>query len=95
MTHWADKIVSNTEWALVHDAFEKQFEALGSPRDMMLIAVEGQADATRLIIGLPDGISLSPYDGFAVISGASLPRTASLQIGHKDRFEELFEYPNP
>jgi hypothetical protein len=95
MTHWADKIVSNTEWALVRDAFEKQFETLGSPRDMMLIAVEGQADATRLIIGLPDDISLSPYDGFAVISGASLPRTASLQIGHKDRFEELFEYPNP
>jgi len=53
MTHWAEKIVSNTEWALVQDAFEKQFVALGSPRDMMLIAVEGQADATRLIIGLP------------------------------------------
>ena len=66
MTHWAEKIVSNTEWALVRDAFEKQFEALGSPRDMMLIAVEGQADATRLIIGLPDDISLSPYDGFVV-----------------------------
>jgi hypothetical protein len=95
MTHWAEEIVSNAEWALVRDAFEKQFEALGSPRDMMLIAVEGQADATRLIIGLPDDISLSPYDGFAVISGASLPRTASVQIGHKDRFEELFEYPNP
>jgi uncharacterized BrkB/YihY/UPF0761 family membrane protein len=44
---------------------------------------------------VPDDISLSPYDGFAVISGASLPRTASVQIGHKDRFEELFEYPNP
>jgi len=46
MTHWAEKIVSNTEWALVQDALEKQFVALGSPRDMMLIAVEGQADAT-------------------------------------------------
>src|SRR5262249_39868996 len=113
MTHWADKIVSNTEWAVVKDAFEKlwddddshialtsdyatavsEFEALGSARDMMLIAVGGQADATRLIIGLPNDISLSPYDGFAVISGTRLPRTASLQIGHI--FEELFEYPNP
>ena len=75
MTHWADKIVSNTEWAAVRDAFENQFEALGSPRDMMLIAVEGQADATRLIIGLPDGISLSPYDGFVKISWESSNRT--------------------
>jgi hypothetical protein len=51
MTHWAEKIVSNTEWALVQEAVEKQFKALGSPRDMMLVAVEGQADATRLVIG--------------------------------------------
>ena len=95
MTHWAEKIVSNTEWGLVKEAFEKQFNALGSPRDMMLVAVEGQADATRLIMGLPDGISSSPYDGFVVLSGDSLPRTASLQVGDQDRFEELFEYPNP
>jgi hypothetical protein len=41
---------------------------------MMLIAIEGQADATRLII-LSDDIPLSPYDGFVKISWESSNRT--------------------
>jgi len=36
----------------------------------------------------------SVYEGFAEIQPDQLPRSAILLIGHQDRFEELFDYPN-
>jgi hypothetical protein len=92
MTLWADKIVTNTEWARVQDVFERHFHGLDSPRDMMLIWVEAPVFVkVRVIVALPDGSTLGLYPGFAEIGPDALPKVACLAAGHQDRFKELFE----
>ena len=47
----------------------------------------------RLVAGLPDGTPISTYEGFVEIRDGELPKTASLLVGHVERFHELFSYP--
>ena len=62
--------------------------------NMILVEVDtGHLGLVRLVAGLPDGTPISIYEGFVEIRDNELPNTASLLVGHVERFHELFNYP--
>lgn len=80
-------------YGTVQDHFVKHWEAIGSIREMMMIAETMSAIKSRIIILLPNNNSSPFYDGFERISESQLPKEASLLVGYQDDFERRFSYP--
>jgi hypothetical protein len=91
MAIWIERTFPHDGWSHVHDAFESQFDALGGPRDMMLVKVARHDQMfCQLIVALPHAGLANVYEGFCEITPEQLPRRASLVMGHQDVFNELF-----
>jgi hypothetical protein len=96
MTIWIERIVDIRSWERIQSLFEEHFKALKGPNEMILVEVDmGMPRIARLVAGLPDGTPMSIYEGFTEIHPDELPTTASLLVGHVERFLELFRYPPP
>jgi hypothetical protein len=88
---WAQKILPYREYSELQALFDKNFLTLKGPSDMMLVTVDDlRSKTSRVIMCLPDQGLLTQYEGFTKIAGSELPYTATLLVGHQDRFRELF-----
>jgi hypothetical protein len=94
MTIWVERTVNVQDWERIQNLFEEHFSGLKGPHDMSLVEVDtGHLGLVRLVAGLPDGTPISIYEGFVEFRDNELANTASLLVGHVERFHELFNYP--
>jgi hypothetical protein len=90
LMHWATRTFSVDGWYYVQDQFEAEWEASGSPSDMMLVYVQLPDHSMQLFVGLPDAGELLRYRGF---DHCPLPPSSSqpkLLMGDLKEHEFLF-----
>ena len=88
---WATRRLDLGEDFYIRELFEAQSSAFGSPRDMMLIAVDEDTKSRRLFVGVPDGGLLNAYHGFELCLRRDLPKAPVLIAGHQDVFQAMFQ----
>lgn len=92
MSIWAQRVfLGDAEDACdrVQGVFAEIFTAMGSPSNMLLLAVE-TASETRLVAELPHAVLLHGLEGFERIDQRRVPATGELIVGWEDRFERQF-----
>lgn len=88
---WATRLLNVGGDLYIRELFDAQRAALGTPRDMMLIAVDEEGCKRRLFVGVPDEVMLSAYYGFNPCLGRNLPKAPTLIAGHQDAFQAMFQ----
>src|SRR3954454_24540754 len=88
---WATRQLNVDKEFYIRELFEAQCAALGRPRDMMLIAVDEEARARRVFVGVPDAELLNAYHGFEPCLRRELPMALTLIAGHQDVFQAMFQ----
>lgn len=88
---WATRLLDVGDDLYIRELFEAQRAALGTPRDMMLIAVDEAGCKRRLFVGLPDEELLNAYYGFDPCLRRNLPKAPALIAGHQDVFQAMFQ----
>lgn len=94
MSIWAQRVFDSGADDLcdrVQGIFAEIFTAMGSPSNMLLLAVE-TADELRLVAELPHAVLLHGLEGFERIDPAKVPPSGELVVGWEDRFERQFRY---
>lgn len=88
---WAARLLDDRSNIDVESTFETQFQALGRPRDMMLIAADEAPQKRRMCVGVPASELLAPFDGFRHVAASDLPRAPVLVAGYPEVFQAMFE----
>lgn len=88
---WATRELKAGEDFYIQELFEAQRVALGSPRHMMLIVVDGYGMRRRLFVGLAGGELLKAYYGCELCMRHDLPNVPALLTVHQDVFQAMFQ----
>jgi hypothetical protein len=87
-----EKQVSFMESIAIRSEFQAAFMGAGGPPGKLMVsadmAIGGSED---LYLRLPNLEMLAAFVGFEPVNGSELPAQASLNCGHYDQFEKLFE----
>jgi hypothetical protein len=90
---WATRSFPANGWYDLQARFQEDFDALGSPRNMMLLYVDVSDRETRLFLQVPDREMLARFEDFAPIEANDLPDEAGLLMGHMDDYVTRFRDP--
>ncbi|KAB1068483.1 hypothetical protein [Methylobacterium planeticum] len=88
---WATRLLDAGEGIGVEELFAGQSAALGSPRDMMLLAVDEAPARRRVFVGVPDPNLLDCYSGFEACLRRDVPRAPTLVAGDQGVFQAMFQ----
>jgi len=92
---WAKKTFQRGDYGSDFDRFERLFNALNGPKEMMMIVANRDDMAGQdVFICVPSRSSLSSFEGFQETAATSLPERASALICHQDEFEKRFKLPS-
>jgi hypothetical protein len=75
----------------VEVAFDKLWQAMASPTEMLLVATSETEGGTRtLYIRVPDDVA-DKFPDFGEIAENQVPKEAELLVGHYGEFRKLFK----
>jgi hypothetical protein len=92
MIKWlSKKFIPDENRIAVEVAFDKLWQAMASPTEMLLVATSETEGGTRtLYIRVPDNLA-DKFPDFAEIAVNQVPKEAELLVGHYGEFRKLFK----
>jgi hypothetical protein len=92
MIKWlSKKFIPDENRIAVEVAFDKLWQAMASPTEMLLVATSETEGGTRtLYIRVPDHVA-DKFPDFDEIAVNQVPKEAELLVGHYGEFRKLFK----
>jgi hypothetical protein len=89
---WMRKPVNIDERRKAENHFETVFEALGSPRGMLLVCADSDKMGSTVLYALiPNTVAPTVLPNFERVDETKVPREAIMLVGHNDDFHGRFE----
>lgn len=88
---WAARTIEDHQESSLRELFRAQRDALGDPRNMMLVALRLDDERRRIYLNCHDFDCLPAYYGFDRIPREDLPRAPILLEGDPAAFEAMFQ----